>query len=156
MYNMGSAVEVLTGAAPLDAAPGLRAELEQATHALWLYLLLLFSVGPSHSSSTPRLSCALSWSRWVTGCITGCNPMYPGLQPHLSQAATPTHPGLQPYVAQAATLCIPGCNPMYPRWVTSSRRRVATLCSPGCNPMYPRWVISSRRRAATLCAAPST
>ena len=39
MYNMGSAVEVLTGAAPLDAAPGLRAELEQATHALWLYLL---------------------------------------------------------------------------------------------------------------------
>ena len=34
MYNMGSAVESLTGAAPLDAAPELRSELEQVGHQL--------------------------------------------------------------------------------------------------------------------------
>jgi hypothetical protein len=31
--------------------------------------------------------------------LPGCSPMYPRLQP---------------YVSQAATLCSPGCNPMYP------------------------------------------
>ena len=36
MYNMGSAVDVLTltGSAPLDAAPGLRADLEQVGQQL--------------------------------------------------------------------------------------------------------------------------
>ena len=31
------------------------------------------------------------------------------------QEANPMYPRLQPYVSQAATLCIAGCNPMYPR-----------------------------------------
>ena len=34
MYNMGSTIEALTGAAPLDAAPGLRSDFEQVGQQL--------------------------------------------------------------------------------------------------------------------------
>ena len=57
----------------------------------------------------------VAWSQLAVPCNAACNPIYPKLQLHVSQATTlcipgcnPMRPRLQPYASQAATLCISG------------------------------------------------